>query len=324
MPPILLYTILGTIIIALLIFIVKLKTQLSNKDNKYKEFKSKYQELHDVICSAQDRVTPIIEERNKFEAKYKEVLQKYNKDLQNAKLIDNMLFAERINVADVFPKSFVFEKAKEQIAGDFYWIERKGDLVYIIIGDCVYYNLKGLLSKQVVVGAVKEIIQNSASHIDAAQCFSQIHQSLRRKCHHSWLNQQLYSALAVCIINDIDKMATLSGIYHSVLHSSNNSFNVYKGEVIGISKQVKSDHKFINTKFEIKDNDCLYFYTNGYMDQFGGEHKKRFMTKNLKKMISEIKDNDMKIQGETVSQIFKSWQGRMQQTDDVLLIGVQF
>jgi len=67
---------------------------------------------------------------------------------------------------------------------------------------------------------------------------------------------------------------------------------------------------------------CVYIFSDGYADQFGGEKGKKFMVANLQRTFAEITDKPMQEQYDIFICICKlAWQLRA--IDDVLVIGVR-
>ena len=75
---------------------------------------------------------------------------------------------------------------------------------------------------------------------------------------------------------------------------------------------------------EMKDvSDTLYFYADGYADQFGGTNGKKFKYKQLQQMLLANCDKRLSEQQEIFLKIFNEWKGNLEQVDDVLLIGIR-
>ena len=68
----------------------------------------------------------------------------------------------------------------------------------------------------------------------------------------------------------------------------------------------------------------MYLYTDGYADQFGGPNNKKFMRKNLKKLLVSIQHLPLKSQQEIIKQKFEYWKEKNEQIDDVLIMGLSF
>ena len=80
---------------------------------------------------------------------------------------------------------------------------------------------------------------------------------------------------------------------------------------------------FSNQKVKLEKGDCLYLFSDGYADQFGGPRGKKFMSKKFKEYLLEIHLQPMDLQKTLLKETFEKWKGDLDQTDDVLVIGVR-
>jgi len=69
--------------------------------------------------------------------------------------------------------------------------------------------------------------------------------------------------------------------------------------------------------------DSIYIFSDGYVDQFGGEKGKKYKSANFKKLLLSINDESMEQQKEMINKTFESWKGDLEQLDDVCVIGVR-
>ena len=70
-------------------------------------------------------------------------------------------------------------------------------------------------------------------------------------------------------------------------------------------------------------DDSFYIFSDGYVDQFGGEKGKKFMSKALKKLLLSFQDKAMDVQHTILNETFEAWKGNLDQVDDVCFIGVR-
>jgi len=65
--------------------------------------------------------------------------------------------------------------------------------------------------------------------------------------------------------------------------------------------------------------------TDGFSDQFGGKHHKRFRTGRLKDLLIEIRDLSMPEQSDRLYEEFEKWRNEKdeEQTDDILIAGIR-
>ena len=70
--------------------------------------------------------------------------------------------------------------------------------------------------------------------------------------------------------------------------------------------------------------DTIYIFSDGLQDQFGGEGGKKFMIKRFRDLLVEIQPMTMKDQLKRLEREMDIWQGKYEQTDDMLLVGIRF
>jgi serine phosphatase RsbU (regulator of sigma subunit) len=80
---------------------------------------------------------------------------------------------------------------------------------------------------------------------------------------------------------------------------------------------------FVNNTIQLQNNDCLYFYTDGFPDQFGGEDGRRFMSQNFKDMILENSSLSMSVQKSIFEKRLENWMGNQRQIDDISMLGIR-
>ena len=76
-------------------------------------------------------------------------------------------------------------------------------------------------------------------------------------------------------------------------------------------------------KLELDKGDTIYIFSDGYVDQFGGEKGKKFKAKAFRELLLSIQDKDMETQHKILDETFEAWRGSLEQIDDVCVIGVR-
>ena len=94
-------------------------------------------------------------------------------------------------------------------------------------------------------------------------------------------------------------------------------------KAIGGINEIGQDKVFTNHTFQLEKNDCIYLFTDGFADQFGGEKGKKLKYKLFQDLLIESSDFSMKEQQQKLQGFFENWKGKFDQIDDVLLIGVR-
>ena len=81
--------------------------------------------------------------------------------------------------------------------------------------------------------------------------------------------------------------------------------------------------EFTQQEIELHPGDSLYFFTDGFADQFGGEKGKKFKYKPFKRFLIDLHSKQMVDQEQLIADSFENWRGDLEQIDDMCVIGVR-
>jgi len=104
---------------------------------------------------------------------------------------------------------------------------------------------------------------------------------------------------------------------------------VRDGEIIEIKADKEPIGEFVkmtpftNHEIQMQKGDCVYLFSDGYVDQFGGEKNKKFKSKPFKRLLCDIAPLPMKEQHETLQKTLDKWRGDNNQVDDICIFGVR-
>lgn len=77
-----------------------------------------------------------------------------------------------------------------------------------------------------------------------------------------------------------------------------------------------------NKTTQLEANDCIYLFTDGYADQFGGP-KGKLMRRYFEEVLIENSEKSMQAQKEALENTFNKWKGDLEQVDDVCVVGIR-
>jgi serine phosphatase RsbU (regulator of sigma subunit) len=112
--------------------------------------------------------------------------------------------------------------------------------------------------------------------------------------------------------------------------ANNECVIIRNGEIIELKPDKQPIGLFVDAKpfkqtsFQLEPGDCIYLYTDGYVDQFGGDKGKKYKSKPFKAMISKICHLPMSEQYQKVQLEFDTWKANVEQVDDVCVFAVKF
>jgi len=95
-----------------------------------------------------------------------------------------------------------------------------------------------------------------------------------------------------------------------------------KGDKMPISIYIRME-PFKNNNIKLEKGDCIYLFTDGFADQFGGPRNRKFMYKQFKDILLQNCHKPMTEQKEVIESAFDNWRGDSEQIDDVTVVGIR-
>lgn len=269
-------------------------------------------------------------QRTKEVIQQKEIIEGKNKDITDsinyAQRIQRAIFPSGSGFKRSFPQSFIFYKPKDIVSGDFYWMERFGDEVFVAVVDCTGHGVPGafmsIVGNNLLNQAVNELGISKPSLI-----LNSMNKGLARLVKHEGeLDINDGMDMALCAVNMKSGRLSFAGANNPVWIIRHNSDSVE--EIRGDKKPIGSYEQseaslFTNHEITLEKGDVFYLFSDGYADQFGGEQGKKMKKSALKQLLLSIKDHSMDEQGKAIEEHFFNWQGSYEQVDDVLIIGIR-
>jgi serine phosphatase RsbU (regulator of sigma subunit) len=258
--------------------------------------------------------------------------QKDEIEVQKQEIMDSILYAQRIQKAvlpppdeikKILPENFILFLPRDIVSGDFYWMTRKDDYSVFAAVDCTGHGVPGAFMSMLGVSFLNEIV-NQSKELKANLILEQLRKLVKTTLSQSYDAETKDGMdIALCVINNKTKQLQYSGAFNPLYLIRNNNLMEIKGDRMPIGIYHYSETDFINNEIQLQKHDCLYIFSDGYADQFGGTIGKKLLTKNLKEILLKIHTKPMQIQKELLHETFQQWKGDYKQVDDVLVIGLR-
>ena len=321
--------------------------------------KAEHQEAEKQKLIAQKEHEEAEKQKKIVELKNNEILDSIN----YARRIQNTILPSPKLVESYLEESFIIYKPKDIVAGDFFWMETvvassndinlestsspkkkilfaaadctghgvPGALVSIFCNNGLNRSVKefGLIKPSDILDKTKEIVlqefekndDNVKDGMDIALCsIEKIENDDCIKLEYAGANNPLW------IISKNNNLKCNFNKKHAADDLGINNSSLYLYE-ISADKQPIGQHTF-NTPFThheiyLSKGDCVYIFSDGYVDQFGGELGKKFKSSQLRKTLLSINHLNMNEQKNSLISIFNNWKSDIPQVDDVCFIGVR-
>ena len=264
------------------------------------------------------------------------VKEKQTVEEKNREILDSILYAKRIQatilpplnkIKQYFKESFVLYLPKDIVAGDFYWMETEtdSDTIFFAVCDCTGHGVPGAFVSVICSNALNKTvrefgIKKPSDILDKVSEIVSFDLSLNNEEDDEIMDGM---DISFCSFNYKTNILQWAG--------ANNPFWLIKKTGEFIEKKAdkqpigKSNNRrpFTNHELQLENGDTFYLLSDGYADQFGGKDEIKFQRSKLKELLANIQQQPLNEQGITLMTTIKEWQGAIEQTDDICLVGIR-
>ncbi|MBL7889240.1 MAG: SpoIIE family protein phosphatase [Bacteroidia bacterium] len=268
-------------------------------------------------------------QHNKLEEK-NIIIEEKNKDITDsihyAKRIQEAMMPDQEQLAQILPNSFVFYKPKDIVSGDFYWMERFGKQTFVAAVDCTGHGVPGAFMSIVGSNLLNQAV-NEHGITQPAAILNSIRKNLIKKLRKGNDDSTIKDGMdaSLIAIHEEERTIEFAGAYNPLWLIRNGELMEIKADKTPIGINVYDQEKpFTNHKIDLQKGDMIYLFSDGFADQFGGEHGKKYKYKQLQNKLVSIHNLSLNGQQSELDSEFNSWKGELEQVDDVLIIGIRF
>lgn len=259
---------------------------------------------------------------HELKEKNKEILDSIN----YAKRIQNAILPPQKVVKSYLQESFILYIPKDIVAGDFYWLEQKNNKVLFAACDCTGHGVPGAMVSVICVNGLNRSVREHGL-TDPGQILDKTREIVIQEFEKSEDEVKDGMDVSLCSLNLENNQLKWAGANNPlwiIRKNSDGSSELieYKADKQPIGKYDEPLPYTTHTIF-LQKNDTIYIFSDGYVDQFGGEKGKKFKAANLKNLLLSIQNDTLEKQKELINQAFESWKGSLEQVDDVCVIGVR-
>lgn len=279
---------------------------------------------HDL--SLANRELEIQKEELKAKRKTLESLYIDIKDsIRAAEVIQQSIFPSVHQVKTYLPESFIFNKPKDVIGGDFYWFDVVGDKLVMAVVDCTGHGVSGAFMAIIGQNQLNQAIHAGKTSLSAANILNHLNDGIIEKLHQQDADDLTRNGMdiALCIIDKKKNRLQFAGANNSLYIQRKGSVIQYKANKFPIGMLVRgAAGRFDNHIIDLEKGDACYMFSDGYADQIGGDNgHEKFMYSRLRELITNLAGKKMAEQHDIFESTFTTWKGTAEQLDDVLVVG---
>lgn len=311
---------------------------------KYRE--KKLRDERDLLeRTVKERTAEVVMQKDQIELQRDEIqIQHAIVSEQKKDIMDSIQYAKRIQTAAIpseeivvneLKEFFVLYKPRDVVSGDFYWLGIEDGKIIIIAADCTGHGVPGAFTSMLGISMLNEII-GQESTTSPEKILNELRKNIVRSLKQSQDGESKDGMdIAVVTIDKAKNILEFAGAMNPlfVIRDAGRDditdtfmevgkYRLYelKGDKMPAAIHVSMD-PFKKRTIDIITGDKFYMLSDGFEDQFGGPDQRKFMRKNLKKMLLQIHHLKMSEQKEFLEKTINDWKHDLPQVDDILIIG---
>jgi len=261
-------------------------------------------------------------------------LSKYNKQLKslNSNINDSINYAARLQNAilkdpnelrKLFPNSSILYKPKDTVSGDFYFFTEVNDYTYVAVIDCTGHGVPGAMLSIIANTLLRDII-TSRKVKSCAEILTRLDREFINYLNENNPNLAISDGMdiALCRFNKDKTSVCYAGAFRPLIIIRGEEILTFKANKYPIGLYSNVSKNFEEIDIPLEKNDHLALFTDGYIDQFGGEKGKKFNRKQFTELLVEASKLDGFESEKYLDYTFENWKQNVDQVDDVTVIQI--
>lgn len=230
---------------------------------------------------------------------------------------------------------FLVFHPRESVGGDFYWSTQHEKLICFAVGDCTGHGIPGGFMSMLSISLLNESL-NSVADFTPSSVLGSLREKMIKALNQTGLDEDSQDGMdiSLCIYNPDTNILSYSGANLPIFISTHAIPE--KNERIAIQDNIielKPDrmpisfyqrmNNFTELSIKLNPGDTIYLFSDGFVDQFGGEKNKKFGYIAFRNLIHSVSNLPVEKQPDSIWSTFEHWKGLENQTDDVIVFGIK-
>lgn len=280
------------------------------------------------------KANTLLSHQNEEIQKQRDQIQKQNenisKSINYAQGIQKALLPSQKNLEQYFADSFIYFKPRDVVSGDYYWFKPipgengefniKTDKFAISAIDCTGHGVPGAFLSMIGYNLLDEIIDKGVHK--PGRILQELNRGIRRALRQDETDNRDGMDMALCVWDPQKKTIEFSGAKNPLVYICNGELTRIRGDKESIGGGTNYDQEFTTHEIPVESTTWVYMFSDGFIDQFGGNDGRKFMIKNFTELLQHIHELPACEQREILKITFNEWKRQeFPQVDDVLVMG---
>jgi hypothetical protein len=247
---------------------------------------------------------------------------------KNREMTESMEYARTIQrsvlpadtiMQQLLPGHFKLFIPKDIVSGDFYWAAQKDGMTYLAVCDSTGHGVPGAFMSLLNISFLNEAL-NARMLSTPSDILDHVRGRLIESLSHNGQRDGMDGILLR--IDPAKKQLSYAAAYNAPLLVRNGILQSLPADKMPVGKGERAQPFTLHT-IDLLVGDQLYFYTDGFADQFGGPKGKKFKYRQLHDHLLQHSRLPLERQEKELRSVFDKWRGNLEQVDDVCVLGIR-
>ncbi len=255
--------------------------------------------------------------------------QKIISSINYAKKIQSSILLPEESIQKHLPDSFIYLRPKDIVSGDFYWFDEVDGQIMIATVDCTGHGVPGAFMSLIANSKLNKVV-NELGFRDPGTILNKVHEEILHSLNHHVQKKTTHDGMdmSLCVIDQATKKIRYAGARNPITLIKNGAAEEYKVDNLSIGGSFfdnlhKNSVGFSTREIAFDSGSFLFMYTDGFMDQFGGENNKKLNKSRFKELLISVSSRNMEQAKSAFDKALTQWRGQNNQVDDILIIGAR-
>ncbi len=279
------------------------------------------------------RTLKIVQQQKLQIERQKDEIEIINKELahQNTIIRESIDYAKHIqlatlpntkNIQNYLDNFFVFLKPRDVVSGDFFWFHHVNNISIIATVDCTGHGVPGAFMSLIANSLLNKIVKEN-NITKPKLILEKLNREVLETMKQSGDELDNSMDISVCVVNKENNEVNISMAGHScVIFKPNKELLEFDGKdyaIGGVFAELNTDYNSFDYQFQ--KGTFIYFYSDGFPDQVGGQEKKKLGNKAFIEILKKANELESNNRQEFFENTLIEWKGEKKQVDDIIVIG---
>jgi serine phosphatase RsbU (regulator of sigma subunit) len=203
-------------------------------------------------------------------------------------------------------------------------LAEKDNKIVFVVADCTGHGVPGAFMSLLGITLLNEIVNiQGITRSDAI--ITKLRESLINSLQQSRKDIPTSDGIdiSLCVMDQQQKRIQYTGGMNNLIIIRDGKLEVIRGDRSSVCVVYDNSDPFTMKEIDYKKGDILYLFSDGYQDQFGGDHDRKYFVHRFYTLLLDIHRKTMVMQKELLEKNLKEWMGDNVQTDDITVMGIR-